>query len=200
MGEEVEEHLFEPFFTTKEPGKGTGLGLAQVYGIVKQHGGFIEVETSEGEGSTFAIWLPLVEERAEDEGVEGRERSVQGRGETILVVEDAERLRGAVVAGLETLGYRVIGAANGREALEVVQGEEVDLVVTDVVMPEMGGEALLRELRAAHPGLKVVAITGHLIETNVGELRAAGFSAVLPKPFSVEDLTQVIYDTLEPSS
>ncbi len=197
MSEKVQEHLFEPFFTTKEEGQGTGLGLAQVYGIVKQHQGFIDVDTAAGEGTTFNIFLPLVEKREEEEATEEYEMSPHGGGETVLVVEDAEQLRRAIQAGLHSLGYDVVTAANGHEALEAVSAQDVELVLTDVVMPHMGGEALLRQLRAADPGLKVIAMTGHVVDTDVKGLEAKGFADALPKPFSMEELARVVRDVLD---
>jgi len=201
MTEEVQDHLFEPFFTTKEAGKGTGLGLAQVYGIVKQHQGFIDVETAVGEGTTFTIYLPLMEEDQDTgEATEDETPALEGQGETVLVVEDAERLRRAVEAGLLSLGYQVITAANGRQALETVAVRDVDLVLTDVVMPEMGGKALLHNLRKRSPHLKVIAMTGHVMDADVPGLRKAGFSDALPKPFSIEELTEIVRDVLDRGS
>jgi PAS domain S-box-containing protein len=196
MTREVEEHLFEPFFTTKEQGKGTGLGLAQVYGIVKQHEGFIDVDTTWHEGTTFTIYLPA-EAAAAGEQKDHVAETQEGRGETILVVEDAEGLRGAIRAGLTSVGYRVLTAADGREALDLVAEQDVDLVLTDVVMPRMGGEALLRRLRRDYPALKLVAMTGHVMDKDLRELHASGFSAALPKPFSIEELTHVVRSVLD---
>jgi PAS domain S-box-containing protein len=194
MSEEAQEHLFEPFFTTKEVDKGTGLGLAQVHGIVKQHEGFIDVDTAVGEGTTFTIFLPLVEDEDEREAAESQDASPRS-GVTILVIEDAEQLRRAIQAGLESLGYQVITVAHGREALETAPLEDVDLVLTDVVMPEMGGAALLRELQARAPHLSVIAMTGHIMDTR--ELLAAGFADVLLKPFAIEDLRHVVRGLLD---
>ncbi len=196
MSKEVQDHLFEPFFTTKEEGKGTGLGLAQVYGIVKQHQGFIDVETAVDEGTTFTIFLPLVEDDDEEQAAE-RESTQRGRGETILVVEDAQRLRRAIEIGLEASGYHVITATNGREALEIVSQQDVDLVLTDVIMPEMGGEALLRSLRAEYPHLNVIAMTGHIVDTRIEELQDAGFADALAKPFSMGELTRIVRTVLD---
>ena len=197
MTEEVQAHLFEPFFTTKEEGRGTGLGLAQVYGIVKQHQGFIDVDTAPDEGTAFSIYLPLVEDEGRGTPAQDSTPPSGGRGETILVVEDADRLRRAIEAGLTSLGYNVVSAANGREAMEILPAQHVDLVLTDVVMPQMGGEALLHALRAEDPHLKVIAMTGHVVDTDVQGLRASGFSAALPKPFSIEKLTRVVRDVLD---
>jgi CheY-like chemotaxis protein len=196
LSQEAQDHLFEPFFTTKEEGEGTGLGLAQVYGIVRQHQGFIDVDTVEGEGTAFSILLPLVEEEEEAPPRGGDEESPEGHDETILVVEDAERLRRAIAAGLESLGYRVITAPNGRQALEIASEHDIDLVLTDVVMPHLGGEALLQALHQEHPTLRVIAMTGHVMDTGLEELRAAGFAEALPKPFSIEALNQVVQDVL----
>jgi PAS domain S-box-containing protein len=205
MKEEAQEHLFEPFFSTKEVGEGTGLGLAQVYGIVKQHQGFIDVDTAPGRGTTFTILLPLVDGADEDDGLrdhvahhpgeerpDGDEAPSPGGDQMILVVEDAEQLRRALRVGLESLGYHVLTAVDGRQALEMVSTHDIDIVLTDVVMPHMGGEALLRELRARSPGLRVIAMTGHVVDVEIEALRAAEFSAVLTKPFSVEELDHAV--------
>jgi len=196
MTDEVQANLFEPFFTTKEEGQGTGLGLAQVYGIVKQHGGFIDVETAVGEGAAFTIYLPLAHDGLVEPEVETASGPPQGRGETILVVEDAPRLRQAVQMGLEALNYGVVAAATAREALEVFEREAVDLVVTDIVMPDRSGKDLLRDLRAETPNLKVVAMTGYAVEEDAPSELAA-FDALIRKPFSIEDLGTAIRDVLD---
>jgi CheY-like chemotaxis protein len=197
MTDEVCENLFEPFFTTKEEGQGTGLGLAQVYGIVKQHQGFIDVETEVGKGTTFTIYLPLAEGVRPDAEVEMEGRPPRGRGETILVVEDAARLRRAIKRGLESVNYRVVTAANAEEALEVQRREAVDLVVTDIVMPDRSGKTLLRDLRSEAPDLKVIAMTGHVLNAGSPPLELAGFTDLIRKPFSIEDLAVVVRDALD---
>lgn len=113
------------------------------------------------------------------------------------MVEDAERLRIAISAGLESAGYEVLTAANGLEALELISGGGIDLVLTDVVMPRMGGEALLRNVREDHPDLEMIAMTGHVMDTDIQGLEDAGFSDALPKPFSIEELSQVVRDVLD---
>ena len=192
MTKEVQAHLFEPFFTTKEVGQGTGLGLAQVYGIVRQHEGYIGVETKIGKGTTFRIYLPATE--AKEEVVEQEPSAApQGQGEMILLVEDNERLRKAGQELMEWLGYRVLTAANGREALEVYRSAgAVDLVITDVVMPKMGGKELVQELRNTVPNLKALGITGYTVKEVGEELKAAGFLDVIHKPFETDDLARVI--------
>jgi len=189
---DVLPHIFEPFFTTKPRGVGTGLGLAQVYGIVQQHGGYIGVETEVGKGTVFRVYLPALE-RATLYPEEREAVSVpHGRGETILLVEDHAALRAAGREVLERLGYRVLEAADGREALAVYAAERVDLVLTDVVMPGMGGAALVEALRRQNPDLKAIAITGYGEDQEVERVRQAGVAAVVRKPFEVERLAEIL--------
>jgi CheY-like chemotaxis protein len=195
MTDEVRENLFEPFFTTKEKGQGTGLGLAQVYGIVKQHEGFIDVETAVGDGSAFTIYLPLADDTLAEPELETERVPPQGEGERILVVEDAARLRQAVKMGLEALNYRVVTAATAREALEAYRREAVDLVVTDIVIPDRSGSDLLRDLRAEEPNLRVIAMTGYAVDEDAPS-ELAEFDGLIHKPFSIEDLGTAIRDAL----
>ena len=209
ISEEVREHLFEPFFTTKEVGKGTGLGLAQVFGIVRQHEGYIDVETELGAGTTFSIYLPFYYEAETEEQVPETSSLPQGRGEMILLVEDEVRLREACEAMLTSLGYQVETAANGREALALYKeiqptspskphGPAIDLVITDLVMPQMGGKALMHELRRTNSPLKVLAITGYALqEEDITSLRHIGFVDIILKPFDFEELAQVIRSALD---
>ncbi|MBU0704962.1 MAG: PAS domain S-box protein [Chloroflexi bacterium] len=197
MAEEVRSRIFEPFFTTKPVGEGTGLGLAQVYGIVRQHGGYIGVETEVGKGTTFHIYLPASaagEEIAEEQGT----ALPQGQGETILLVEDKKKLRKAGQEILESLGYRVLTGANGREALETYRSAgEVDLVIADLVMPEMGGKELMRALREMQPTLKGLAITGYIVEEEVQELKKVGFLDTVYKPFKMDTLARMVRRALD---
>jgi two-component system cell cycle sensor histidine kinase/response regulator CckA len=198
MTEEVQAHLFEPFFTTKGVDKGTGLGLAQVYGIVRQHEGHIGVETELGRGTTFRVYLPAYEGEVEETEAKEPSDPPQGQGETILLVEDNEALREVGRSSLESLDYRVLTAENGHEALAIYEAEGgADLVVTDVVMPEMGGAELMRALTRSDPNLKAVGITGYAVKDIAEELRAAGFLDVIHKPFGVEDLARVIRRVLD---
>jgi CheY-like chemotaxis protein len=198
MSEEVQSHLFEPFFTTKEVDEGTGLGLAQVYGIIRQHRGHIDVSSAVDEGTLFRIYLPRANgEKPSPAASPETAPAPRGRGETILVVEDAQEILGAVRAGLTSLDYRVKSAQNGQEALAILANERIDLVLTDVVMPDMGGKALLRELRARRPELPVLAMTGHVLEEDGEALKESGFSDVIAKPFSMPHLATVIAATLD---
>jgi CheY-like chemotaxis protein len=199
MTRETLAHIFEPFFTTKDVGKGTGLGLATVYGIVKQHHGWIEVDTKEGAGTTFSIFLPPSAEVAE----RPKPRSAAGelaRGtETILVVEDEEALRMLVMEILRHAGYTVFGAGTGAEAMEVWKEHrrEIDLLFTDVMMPEgMSGWELAEKILAEAPHLRVMFTSGYPAET-IGNDIAKSEHCFLQKPFSPAMLAQGVRDCLD---
>ncbi|MCD4737917.1 MAG: response regulator, partial [Anaerolineae bacterium] len=208
MPEEVRDHIFEPFFTTKEVGKGTGLGLAQVYGIIKQHHGYIDLETKLGEGTTFYLYLPIYLAAAEAEPV--TESSCfalpTGQAETILLVEDDLDLLRACQELLESLGYRVLTASNGEAALGSRQTarwakesspEKLDLVITDLIMPRMGGRELVVELRRRNPALKALGVTGYVVAGQKETLRACGFRDILRKPFDLDTLAQTVRRILD---
>ncbi|MCP4538148.1 MAG: PAS domain S-box protein [Chloroflexi bacterium] len=191
-------HIFDPFFTTKPPDRGTGLGLAQVHGIIRSHEGHIDVQTQEGEGCTFIIYLPILTTRP-DTKVPKQEQLVRGQGQTILVVEDADATRRAVVDSLKMLGYQILEATNGQEALALFEqrADDIAMVLSDVVMPEMGGEALFWALREHDPTIKVILMTGHPIEKELGELQVEGLNGWLLKPPVIEQLAQTIARVLE---
>ncbi len=197
--QEVLPHIFEPFFTTKDTGKGTGLGLAQVYGIVKQHNGQVSVDTEVGKGTTFRVYLPLATLKEHLSSQDGVFSSIpQGKGETILLVEDNDKMREVGQQILEDLGYHVLSASNGREALEVFKTNgDIDLIFTDVVMPEIGGAALLDELRQLGSNVKAVAVTGHIIAEDLDHLRQVGVASVIHKPYDVDILADVIREALD---
>jgi two-component system cell cycle sensor histidine kinase/response regulator CckA len=198
---EVFPHIFDPFFTTKAPGEGTGLGLAQVYGIVKQHGGHIDVVTELGEGTSFIFYFPsLAVESVSDSRSEAMTPS-PGRGETILVVEDDRTLQKVLRDSIESLNYRVLTAANGQQALAVLEEhEEVALVVSDLVMPEMGGQALFHALRERSPNLPVVMLSGHPMESELVSLQTQGLAGWLLKPPSLDQLAQLLSQVLRQES
>lgn len=194
---EVLPRIFEPFFTTKEAGKGTGLGLSQVYGIVTQHGGHIDVATEVGRGTTFAVYLPAVQARPVA-APPAEELPGQGHGEVVLVVEDHAPLRKALVGILKTLNYRPLEAADGIEALAVLaEHGEVALVLSDLVMPEMGGEELLEAMRQRGVEVPLVVLSGHPLEGRLDELRGRGISGWLLKPPGVEQLSQLLARVLK---
>jgi signal transduction histidine kinase/DNA-binding response OmpR family regulator len=200
MSPEVLSHIFEPFFSTKEVGKGTGLGLATVYGIVQQHGGWVEVKSEENVGTTFHIFLPEAKQPVSMAEVKpnGYSGSVAGRNETILLVEDETLLRSLTKKVLQRHAYRVLEASKGQEAIKVWEENEgkIDLLLTDMVMPEgMNGKELADRLKARAPGLKVIYTSGYCPETVGRELeRDALF---LQKPYPVDGLTKAIRDCLD---
>jgi len=200
---EVIPRIFEPFFTTKPKGEGTGLGLAQVYGIVKQHGGHIEVQTEVGQGTTFWIYLPAQEAEVPRKVPPSQPDSLttpHSKGETILVAEDERRVRESCRRILESLGYRVLTAPNGREALQTYRSTgSIDLVLTDMVMPEMSGKDLIQELRKADPPPRIVAMTGYVLAQDLRELKAVGNLDVIQKPLDVNTLARAIRQALDDS-
>ncbi len=198
MTEDTRRRLFEPFFTTKEPGKGTGLGLATVFGIVKQSGGYLYVYSEPGRGSTFKIYLPRLAAGTASAATQARPPVRRG-SETVLLVEDELSVRLLVQTILESGGYRVTGAANPREA-EIALGDrldEVDVLVTDVVMPGGTGPALFAQLRKANPRLRVLYMSGYTGDTSFrnGELEPG--VAFLQKPFAADALLRKLRDVLD---
>lgn len=192
---EIQDQIFEPFFTTKEVGKGTGLGLAQVYGIVQQHGGYIQVQSRLGAGTTFSLYFPAHHAAPSGPTLEPSNRILpRGQGETLLVVEDDPAVVNVAQAMLTHLGYRVLTAANGYEALELYQQHQskIALVLTDITMPQMGGVELAMTLRQKDPLLKIVALTGYPMEIGSKEFLAQGILDWLPKPLKLNDLAQKI--------
>jgi two-component system cell cycle sensor histidine kinase/response regulator CckA len=208
MSPDVMAKIFEPFFTTKGVGKGTGLGLASVYGIVKQSGGFIQPESEIGKGTTFKIFLPrhFVEEGATidtslPQSIATAKRELKATDLTgtgrVLLVEDEVEVRQFAVRALKRQGYQVLEAEDGVEALEIMAENEgcIDIVVSDVVMPEMDGPALFKELRKRNPSLKVIFVSGYPNEAFRESMGSDDF-AFLPKPFSLPQLAAKVKEEL----
>jgi CheY-like chemotaxis protein len=197
MTDEVKGHIFEPFFTTKEPGKGTGLGLATVFGIVKQSGGHVAVYSEPGRGTAFKVYLPSAGRAGADEDAAGLRASPKGSG-TILVVEDDDRVRRMTRLALESLGYRVLDARGGEEGLRVCAEHEgpLDLLVTDVVMPGMSGREVAEAVRRLRPEVKVLYVSGYTDDAVVrhGVLQAG--AAFLQKPFTTVSLGEKVREVL----
>jgi len=191
-------HLFEPFFTTKGPGQGTGLGLAMVYGIVKQHRGYITVDSESGGGATFTIYLPQSEAVLDAAPLPTMGTGSAGGSETVLLVEDEESVRDLVREMLKARGYTVLEARHGAEALLV--GDQhtgpIELLLTDVVMPQMGGRELARRLRRSRPDLRVLYMSGYLGDATPPEGHEIGFQ-ILPKPFTAEALASRMREVLD---
>ncbi len=199
MSAETKAHLFEPFFTTKDLGKGTGLGLSTVYGIVRQSGGSVDVTSEPGQGATFRIHFPRVEERVEP----GRETRVSKRGpagsETVLLVEDSDSLRRLVHHVLLKHGYTVLLACDGEHALNVSDEHNgpIHLLVTDVVMPRMGGLELAKRLLQTRPDTRVLYTSGYIEGTGLEHVAKEGKLAFLAKPFTPEELARRVREALE---
>ncbi len=196
---EILSHIFEPFFTTKEVGQGTGLGLAQVYGIVRQHEGHIDVASQPGQGTTFTIYLPALVTEKKTATAEIATNIPRGHGEIVLLVEDEPSVLAVGQAMLKYLGYRVLTATNGQEAL-VVYAEyktEIALVITDMIMPEIDGVALFHALQIQNPEIKVVLMTGHPLGKKALEIKSQDREEWLQKPLSMAQLAQVVSRTLQ---
>jgi two-component system, cell cycle sensor histidine kinase and response regulator CckA len=190
MNDETSSHIFEPFFTTKEPGKGTGLGLSTVYGIVKQSGGYIAVETAVGKGTTFHIYLPLIRAAVEQPLVTPPSPAEQSGGETILIVEDESTLRRLLCLSLERRGYHVHTARDGAEAIDIFRQHPgaIHLVVSDIMMPHMDGIELKRRAVVLRPEVKFLFMSGYSEEV-IEQLQTLGHGcAFLEKPFLPRDL------------
>jgi two-component system cell cycle sensor histidine kinase/response regulator CckA len=198
MDEETLSHVFEPFFTTKGPGKGTGLGLATAYGIVKQSNGYITVESRPGEGATFRVFLPRCHERSDSDPAEAAPADVAGGRGTVLLVEDDEAVRSYMRAALLSGGYTLLEATDGEEAIALIQGSDrqVDLMITDVIMPKMGGKELSDWLAANRPGVKVIFVSGYVDNELLREQRFERGEVYLQKPFTSEALLRTVRKTL----
>ncbi len=202
MSAETRAHIFEPFFTTKEVGKGTGLGLATVYGIVKQSGGFIWVRSAVGKGTTFEIYLPRTEKRATGPEESGRAKQIPGGSESILVVEDETEVRELASEFLRAGGYTILEAKDGAEAVRMVAAnqKELHLLLTDMVMPGMSGAELAKILRKARPDLRVIYMTGYAEFSGKNGDMAEGAAGVLQKPFSRITLLEKVREVLSATS
>jgi two-component system, cell cycle sensor histidine kinase and response regulator CckA len=200
MDEATKARIFEPFFSTKEPGKGTGLGLASVYGIVKQSGGYVWAYREPGRGSTFKLYFPKVQADAENVSTPPiSTESIEG-SETIVLVEDEANLRSVTAAALRSAGYTVLEAENPVKAIQLVKsyGSPIHLLLTDVIMPDMNGVELSKRLRVFRPDLKVVFISGYGGDELTRQLSVAPDAVLVEKPFSKRTLLMKIHAVLRP--
>jgi len=200
MPPEIVNRIFEPFFTTKEPGKGTGLGLSTVLGVVRNHGGFVEVESVVGRGSTFRIHLPAQTEASASAAVgTATDTLPRGRGELILLADDEISVREITQSTLEAFDYRVIAAEDGSQAigLYAINQQDVALVLTDMMMPNMDGAALAAALRRLNPALPIIAVSGVDLDRDAARATAAGIPHVLAKPYTAEALIRKVRAVLD---
>jgi two-component system cell cycle sensor histidine kinase/response regulator CckA len=196
---DVMPHIFEPFFTTKPQGRGTGLGLAQVYGIVKQHEGYIDADSQVPLGTMFTIYLPAMTDVSESEDVTEYESLIGGTGETILVVEDDKATRKAICEILESMGYQLLNVGDGEKALEVLKDDDagIKLIISDLVMPNMGGRDLYDAVEASYPQIKMILMTGYPLGSHTRELLDRRRVTWLQKPFTTESLSKAVLQMLE---
>jgi two-component system cell cycle sensor histidine kinase/response regulator CckA len=196
MDKKTMERIFEPFFTTKDLARGTGLGLASVYGMVKAHGGYIDVDSRKGKGTTFSIYLPASQQEVpERPTISGRLERGQ---EILLLVDDEAMVLQVSQELLEMLGYTVISARGGREALELYRAhrDEIDMVIIDLIMPDMGGGETYDQLREINPHVKVLLSSGYSIDGQASEIMKRGCDGFIQKPFKARELSQMIRDIL----
>ena len=196
IGKKTQERIFDPFFTTKEMGRGTGLGLASAYGIIKGHGGYIDVESKKGKGTTFSIYLRASEKKVR-KAVKTAEQFIKGTG-TVLLVDDEEVILEVGEALLETMGYRVLIARDGKEAVEVYRKnkDDIDIVLLDMVMPNMGGNEAYDRMKEINPKVKVLLSSGYSINGQATEILERGCDGFIQKPFSVKKLSRKIREIL----
>lgn len=197
MDKETQSRIFEPFFTTKEKGKGTGLGLSTVYGIVKQSGGYVIVQSEKGRGTTFHIYLPQVQGAVEPHPVPAPDAALGG-SETVLLVEDEESVRQLVRDTLEAKGYKVLEADSGEAGIETASRHEgrIDLVITDIVMPGMSGREMVKRLAQTRPATRVLYLSGYSEDAVVNEGSVESGTAFLQKPFSLQSLARKVRELL----
>ncbi len=196
MDEKTQQRIFEPFFTTKKMGRGTGLGLASVYGIIKNHNGIIEVKSKKGQGTTFEIYLPASEKRLEEAAAEPEE-IVKGPG-TILLVDDEDMIIEVGSEILKALGYQVFSAKSGNEALEIYEKnkENIDVVILDMIMPGMSGGETYDNLKGIDPAVKVLLSSGYSIDGEASEILARGCNGFIQKPFNIKALSQKLREIM----
>jgi two-component system, cell cycle sensor histidine kinase and response regulator CckA len=200
MDNETKERIFEPFFTTKEMGRGTGLGLASVYGIIKGHGGYIDVESEKSVGTTFNIYLPAIKAEVSAYTEEKEERIESSRGsETIFLVDDEHMILKVAKQMIERFGYEVLTAKGGKEAIEVYETnrDRIDMIILDMIMPEMGGGETYDRLKEINPEIKVLLSSGYSIDGQAKEILGRGCDGFIQKPFGLEQLSRKIRKILD---
>ncbi|MBU0993761.1 MAG: PAS domain S-box protein [Proteobacteria bacterium] len=198
MDQKTMDRIFDPFFTTKEMGRGTGLGLASVYGIVKGHGGYVDVESEKGRGATFNIYLPASDKAIESAIIPETDVVVQGKG-TILLIDDEEMVRTTGADILTILGYTVLTAESGRKAMEIYQKHKnrIDMIILDMIMPDMGGGMVFDQLRKINPEAAVLLSSGYSIDGKASDILNRGCNGFIQKPYTIEQLSQKIKEIIK---
>jgi CheY-like chemotaxis protein len=198
IDQDIIERIFEPFFTTRDVGKGTGLGLASVYGIIKNHKGIIRVYSEKNHGTTFNIYLPASDLEEVDEDIEISTEMVKGN-EVILLVDDEEDTIHVEKLMLKKLGYQVVPALSGKEAIELYKEKmvDLDLVALDMIMPEMNGKDTFDALKKINREVKVLLVSGHSLNKQIEELMDKGCNGFIQKPFDIVQLSQKLREILE---
>ena len=201
MEKDLQEHIFEPFFTTKETGKGTGLGLAMVYGIVKSHSGYITCESQPDRGTAFSIYFPVLKNKKEESRSKEAEIPIKGGNETILIVDDEESIRRLGTELLTHFGYTVTTAPDGETALDIYDknNEQIDLVILDLNMPGMGGLRCLEKLIKMNPKVKVIVASGYSRNGPTRDVIKLGAKGFVGKPYEVKEMLRVIRETINPT-
>jgi CheY-like chemotaxis protein len=199
MDKDTLEHFFEPFYTTKDPGKGTGLGMAIVYGIVKNHGGYIECHSEFGEGTIFRIYFPVLEQDRLEPSAKQEKAEVRGGTETILLVDDDNSNRELAEEMLQRFGYTIIAAANGERALEIYREiqENISLVILDLIMPGMGGQKCLEEILRIDPSQRVIITSGYSFGDPTKKALKGGAKDYIKKPYEIGPVLTVIRRVLD---
>lgn len=199
IGSDVRGQIFDPFFTTKDPGRGTGLGLAIVYGIIRNHGGYIDVQSQVGEGTVFTLLLPALPAARLKKVVQPAPVEERRGEETVLLVDDEEIIRDLGADVLQDRGYRVLRAGDGREAVKIYKqrSREIDLVILDVVMPGIGGKETFQQLKALNPQVKVLLSSGYSAKGEVGEILNQGAAGFVQKPYREEELAASVRELLD---
>jgi CheY-like chemotaxis protein len=196
MDKEIMDRIFEPFFTSKGIGKGTGLGLASVYGIIKGHGGYIDVQSKKGKGTLFELYFPSTDKEILKETKDSAEL-IKGRG-TILLVDDEDMVIDVGSDFLEYLGYNVLTASSGKEAIDIYREHmsEIPLVVLDMIMPNMSGGDTYDRLKRIDPEVKVLLSSGYSIDGQAKDILKRGCHGFIQKPFNIKSLSRKVSDIL----
>jgi CheY-like chemotaxis protein len=197
MDEATQQRIFDPFFTTKEMGRGTGLGLASVYGIIRNHGGFIDVQSEKGEGTTFNIYLPASEKEIKEEK-KLSEELLKGI-ETVLLIDDEDMIIDVCSQTLKTLGYEVLMARSGKEAMDIYTKDKgkIDIVILDMIMPDLSGDETYDRLKEINPNVKVLLSSGYSVDGKAKEILKRGCDGFIQKPFSLGQLSESIRKILD---